>query len=117
MKKLFFLTTAVACFAFSVAKAQNVNKVKLTDIITPYVEISADRHYFSRKTGIILEYGQKIEYEDDALIRDDSGKKIEFNSLLDCANKMKNYGYEIFQTREIQNGTNSSYTKYLLKRK
>ncbi|MFC4213125.1 hypothetical protein ACFOWA_18155 [Pedobacter lithocola] len=117
MKKFLLLPTAVACIAFSSAKAQNVNKVKLNDITTPYIEISADRQYFSRKTGIILEYGQKIEYGDDALIRDDNGKKLEFNSLLDCANKMKNYGYEIFLIREVQNGKDSSYTKYLLKRK
>ncbi|MCZ4223730.1 hypothetical protein [Pedobacter rhodius] len=117
MKKLFVLATAVACFAFSGAKAQNVNKVKLTDINSPYIEISEDTQPFSNKIGIRLEYGQKVDYSDDNLIRDDNGKRIGFNSLLDCANKMKNYGYEIFQAREVQNGKDSSYTKYLLKRK
>lgn len=117
MKKLLFLTTAVACFTLSNVKAQNVNKVKLTDINSIYIEISEDTQVFSDKIGIRLEYGQKVDYNGDSLIRDDNGKRIEFNSLLDCANKMKNYGYEIFQAREVQNGKDSSYTKYLLKRK
>ncbi len=110
------MATVVACFAFSKSQAQQVNGIRLTEINTPYIEIYEDVIWFSDKVGIRLNYGQLMESRENSLIKDDNGKKLEFNSLLDCVNKMKSYGYELFQAREIQSGKDNSYTKYTLKK-
>jgi hypothetical protein len=117
MKKLILAAALVACFGLSRAKAQNVNGVRLTDIHVDYIQIRSEASFFGDKQWIVLEYGQKnVEYN-ELYIRDDNGKKLEFNSGLDCLNKMKGYGYDLFSvyTELTSKGTNRPV--YVLKRK
>jgi hypothetical protein len=96
--QLLMATCIAACFAVSTVKAQKVNGVRLTDIKSKYIEISEVRSTFSRKIWIRLEYGQKIiDKNNDSYIKDDNGRELEFNSALDCVNKLQSYGYELFQ--------------------
>lgn len=116
MKKFMALATVVACVALSDAKAQNVNGVRLSDIPADYMEVKCfydgGDKYISR-----LDYGQVIKRGKDSNIRDDDGKDLLFNSPIDCINKLKNYGYELFQTYSKQNGKDDSIAVYVLKRK
>lgn len=117
MKKSIILAALVACFAWSNVKAQKVKGVKLSDIRSEYIEITAITRTFSEKLWISLEYGQKVEsLNEDTYIRDDNNKELEFNSALDAVNKMKSYGYELFQVYvESYESRNQKY--YVLKRK
>lgn len=117
MKKMLTLATLVACFALHEAKAQNVNGVRLSDIHADYIELSAEEQVFSRKIYVVFHYGQKSTNRADDLVKDDNGKNMEFNAVLELVNKMKNYGYELFQAYAEQYGKESSITKYILKRK
>lgn len=114
MKRLIFLMAIAIGMAFN-GQAQTVNGVKLSELKAPYIELKEIKKVFSDKRWIRLEYGQKIREEDDAYIKDDNGKELEYNSVLDCVNKMKAYGYELFQVYVLV-GDDASYKYYVLKK-
>lgn len=116
MKKIITLATIVACFALSDAKAQNVNGVRLSDIHVDYIELRA---VYNRSDTYIakLDFGQKIKRDKDLNIRDDDGNDLLFNSSVDCINKLKGYGYELFQTYVSLVGKETTRPVYILKRK
>lgn len=117
MKKLILsVALAIGCFAYE-AKSQTVNGIRLTEIKADYIEIRAVKKSFSEKVFISLEYGQKVfDLSVNTYIKDDNRKDLEFNSVVDAVNKLKSYGYELFQvyTTEDEGKTNSRY--YVLKR-
>lgn len=114
MKKMIFLMAMAIGMAFGV-KAQTVGDQKLSEIKSPYIELREVGKFLSNKRWVKLDYGQKINQEEEAYIKDDKGKELEFNSVLDCVNQMKNYGYELFQVYVIV-GEYGSYKYYVLKR-
>ena len=117
MKKLFISAALAACFGLHYAKAQTVNGVRLSEITSDYIQVKGVKRTFSDKVFISLEYGQMVSYIDDSYIKDDHGKKMEFDSALDFVNKTKNYGYELFQVFSEQTSNDSSRAVYVLKRK
>ena len=117
MKKLWITATAVACFALSAARAQTVNGIRLTELKAGYIELSAVSSTFEDKLWIKLEYGQKVSELNDVCIKDDNGKRLEFNSAIDGVNKLKNYGYELFSVYTDQINQTSNRPVYVLKRK
>jgi len=119
MKKLIVSTAlTVCCFWLSSVKAQTVNNVRLSELKAEYIEIRAIKRALSEKIWISLEYGQKVlDLNLNTYIKDDNRKELEFNSALDCVNKLKAYGYELFQVyTSVDEGlTNRKF--YVLKRK
>lgn len=118
MKKLILFSAIAACLAFSEVKAQTVNGVRLSEIRAEYIEISEFRRYLGEKIFISLDYGQKVEFpRTDAVIKDDDGKDLEFNSLIDCLNKLRSYGYELFQAYILKYDEGNPVKYYILKKK
>jgi len=117
MKKLLLTAVLAGCLAMGNAHAQTVNGERLTNIKSDYIQVKAIKRTFSDKVWISLEYGQNIPYLEDSYIKDDDGKKMEFDSALSFVNKAKAYGYELFQVFSQQNGSDSSLAVYVLKRK
>lgn len=101
MKKITSLATVVACFALFSAKAQNVNGVRLSDIHADYVEIKGSVRPFSDKILISLEYGQVVGEFNDVVVKDDAGKRMEFNSAIDFVNKKIRVREKRFQMQRI----------------
>jgi len=117
MKKLLISAAVVACFALSGARAQTVNGIRLTELKADYIEVSAVRSTFADKLWIKLEYGQKVSELNDACIKDDEGKRLEFNSAIDGVNKLKSYGYELIHVYTSQIDSSGNRPVYVLKRK
>lgn len=117
MKKSITLAAIVACFALGNAKAQTINGIKLADLKEEYLEVEAFRQAFSEKIFIWLEYGQKSKNRETSTVKDERGRNLEYNSVIDFVNKMKAYGYELFQVYAVNSTANSSASKYILKRK
>ena len=116
MKKLTLFAAAAACFAFLQVKAQNINGVRLSDIRSEYLELKPV--YNGSDTYVsLVDYGQKIKRDKELIVRDDNNKELLFNSAIDCVNKFKHYGYDLFQVYSIHNGKESSQKIYVLKRK
>jgi len=116
MKKLLIAAALASCFGLSNAKSQTVNGLRLSEIRADYIQLRGNKRTFSDKFQIGLEYGQNTQNEENIYIKDDKGKKMEFESTLEFVNKMKNYNYELFQVFSERDG-DSSITVYVLKRK
>ncbi|WP_231425807.1 MULTISPECIES: hypothetical protein [Pedobacter] len=117
MKKLLIAAALAACFATSISKAQTVNGIRLSEIKADYIQFKGIRRTFSDKYLISLEYGQNITNFENSYVKDDNGKKMEFDSTFDFLNKVKGYGYELFQIFPETTGTDSNRPMYVLKRK
>jgi hypothetical protein len=117
MKKLILsIALAMVCFAYE-AKAQMVNGIRLSEIKASYIEIRAVRKSFSEKVFISLEYGQKVfDLSVNTYIKDDNRKDLEFNSIIDAVNKLKSYGYELFQVYTAEDEGTTNRRSYVLKR-
>ncbi|MFC1222290.1 hypothetical protein ACFE6N_00700 [Pedobacter sp. BG31] len=50
-------------------------------------------------------------------VRDDDGNDLLFNSRVDCLNKLRNYGYELFSTYTDVIDNDNNRPVYVLKRK
>ncbi|MFW0714948.1 hypothetical protein [Pedobacter sp. N23S346] len=117
MKKLMILAAMVAGFALPDAKAQTVNGVRLTDINANYMQVKEIKRTFAQKVFVSVEYGQIADDLNKTCIKDDLGKKMEFDSALDFVNKAKSYGYELFQVFSEREWKSDSNAVYVLKRK
>lgn len=118
MKRLILLLAITSCFGLSKVKAQTINDVKLSDLKEEYLEATEYRQLLSEKTFIALDYGQKKDANNfrETVVRDEKGKYLEYNSVIDFVNKMKPYGYELFQVYTLGN-SEKSWPKYVLKKK
>jgi len=116
MKKIILAVTFVACFGLSRAKAQNVNGFNLSAIKVEYIELkpiyNGGNTYIAR-----IDYGQKFKRDKELNLRGNDGNDLLFNSQMDCLNKMKEYGYELFNTYTDQIDKDTSRPVYVLKRK
>ncbi|NTE04851.1 hypothetical protein G6M26_11140 [Agrobacterium tumefaciens] len=117
MKKLLILATLVVGFALSNVKAQTVNGLRLSEITADYIQVKQIERDFSKKVFVALEYGQIASDLDHICIKDDNGKRMEFNSALEFVNKLKSYGYELFQVFLESSSQKYGSTAYVLKRK
>ncbi|RZJ78758.1 MAG: hypothetical protein EOO47_12840 [Flavobacterium sp.] len=117
MKKFFIYSALAGSFYFSESRAQTVNGVRLTELKSTYIEVFEERKLLNTKTFVKLDYGQKFEDLRNSYIKGDDGKDIEFNSGLDCVNKMRNYGYELFQVYLKPSDTTYSKKYYILKKR
>lgn len=105
------------CLAFSNVKAQVVNGIRLSELKATYIEIDEYRPPNRGKIYVRLEYGQEVRNDrEHSLIKDDNGRNLEFNSLVDCLNKMRSYGYELFQAYDRSRDKATGEKVYVLKK-
>ncbi len=81
-----------------------------------YCEIIGTTFPFRVQVEISIDYGQKRNFFQDNMIRDESGKMQTFNSMIDALNYMGNQGWEVVQSY-IVNDRNLNTYHHLLKRK
>lgn len=119
MKKLIQTATVGLMVSFAqLTLAQTVKGVKISEITSEYLEVVEYRPVLSNKVCIRLEFGQKVvDVLDDTLVKDDNGKNMDFDSAINFINKMKNYGYELFQVEFITVHEYRPVKYYILKRK
>jgi len=107
----------LASFA-GMASAQTVNSVKLSDLKEEYLEVSIFERTFSKKQFVFLEYGQNVREDFDAgIVKDEGGKPLPFNSLIDFVNQMKKHGYEVSKTYAVRHRDDRVDKFFILKRK
>lgn len=82
--------TSFTCFS------QTVNNIPLKDIDVEYVRIVGTAKFLSTKVTIEVEFGQRNRFFDtnDTVLRDENGKLLELNSMIDALNFMDKNGYE-----------------------
>lgn len=115
MKKiLIILAILLPCFMY----AQTVNDVPLKDIDVEYVRIVGSAKLLSTKVTIQIDFGQhdKLFKSKDTQIRDENGKLLTLNSMVDALNFMSKYGYEFEDAYAISVGGTNVY-HYLMRKK
>jgi len=84
-----------------------------------YCKISEQKRFLSDKINIILDFGQETRFFHDSRFKDESGKLIKFNSVVDALNFMSEDGWifvQAYTTLESNNSNNYSIVHYLLKK-
>lgn len=93
---LFFL---VICCIHSSANSQTVNGIPLSSIDAEYIQIHDYPILLTRKVQVLIDFGQSKRSLSTAeqVIKDSTGKKMNFNSIVEALNFMSANGYEFVQ--------------------
>lgn len=115
MKKLFILfLISVSALVFS----QTVNDVPLRDIDVDYVQIIGTGRSLSTKVNVEIDFGQEtksISFKNGTNIKDERGRNVKFNSMMDALNFMSANGY-VFQFAYTTNDEKDKAVYYILKK-
>lgn len=115
MKKLFILfLICISALAFS----QTVNDVPLKDIDVDYVQIIGTGRSLSTKVNVEIDFGQEtksISFKNGTNIKDERGRNVKFNSMMDALNFMSANGY-VFQFAYTTNDEKDKAVYYILKK-
>lgn len=95
-----------------------INDVPIDSIDVEYVRIVGTSKLLSNKVSIELEFGQYKKFfgYTETRVVDNTGKKVDFNSIIDALNFMYNHGYEYLNAYAITINNQNVY-HYLMKRK
>lgn len=118
MRKCLLASTLILC-AFKV-KAQTVNDIPLKDIDVEYVQIVGTSKLLSTKLTIQIDFGQHTKFfssRNETIVRDENGKAIDFNSMIDALNFMSQNGFEFVNAYAISTGNQNVYHYLLRSRK
>lgn len=117
MKKIIF-SIGITIFSFTI-KAQTVNDIPLKDVDVEYVQIVGTSKLLSTKLTIQIDFGQRTKLFSsgkETIIKDENGKTLEFNSMIDALNFMSKNGYEFVNAYAITVSNQNVY-HYLLRNK
>ncbi|RYD93189.1 MAG: hypothetical protein EOP54_19615 [Sphingobacteriales bacterium] len=115
------LTRIAALCMGTFAYAQTVNNTPLASIDAQYLEIRPAGKLFDTTISLIVDYGQRTKtfasLEKESILKDDTGKKMEFNSMVHALNYMRAQGYEFVQVYLVPVSEKDNEYRYILRRK
>lgn len=117
MKKL--VLAALVLTSSLTMKAQTVNDIPLKDIDVEYVQIVGTSKLLSTKLTIEIDFGQRTKFFStgkETIVKDELGKAVDFNSMIDALNFMSLNGYEFVNAYAITIENRNVY-HYLLRNK
>ncbi len=115
MKKILLLITLFSCVIS--LKAQTVNDIQIKDIDVEYVQIVGTSKLFSTKLTIQIDFGQRTKFFSsgkETIVKDEEGKSLDFNSMMDALNFMSKNGFEFVNAYAITMDNQNVY-HYLLR--
>lgn len=104
MKKLLFLLIFLPILAFGQSSKNYV-----------YCELVGTQGVFSSKVTVSIDFGQATGFFSDKTLKDQNGKTIKFNSMVDALNYMGGQGWEFVQAFTI--GEKGSFVYHYLMKK
>lgn len=113
-----FITVAILLVGLSSALSQTVNGKPIAEIDVEYVQIVGTAKFLSNKVKIQIDFGQedKLFTANDTQVRDETGKLMVFNSMIDALNFMSKNGYDFVSAYTITISNQNVY-HYLLKKR
>lgn len=117
MKKT-LLTFSLTCFlGLSASFAQTVNDVPIKDVDVEYIQIVGTSKLLSNKVTIEIDFGQENKFwsAKDTQVKDENGKLVVFNSMIDALNFMSKNGYEFVDAYAITVSNQNVY-HYMMKK-
>lgn len=118
MKKILFSSIILFGLLLSNLNAQTVNDIPINEIDVEYIQIVGTSKLLSNKVTIQIDFGQENKYwsNKDTQVKDENGKLVVFNSMIDSLNFLSENGYEFVNAYAITLGNQNVY-HYILKRK
>lgn len=118
MKTLLLLLLITGCFHHS-ANSQTVDGIPIKDINSEYIQIYEYPILLTRKLQVLIDFGQSRRALSTAeqVIRDSSGKKMEFNSIIEALNFMDENGYEFVQAYAVSLVAKDIEQYFIMKKK
>lgn len=119
MKKTFFIFLAICFFGLSKAFSQTVNDVLIKDIDVQYIQIVGTSQLLSNKVTIEIDFGQlnKVFSSKDTQVKDENGKLVKFNSMIDALNFFSKNGYKFVNAYALNKESQDVYYYILEKSK
>jgi hypothetical protein len=120
MKNLLTSTLFFIALGFSNAYAQTVNDVPLKDIDVEYVQIVGTQKLLSTKVMIQIDFGQRTKLFSlgkETILKDEQGKPVDFNSMIDALNFMAQNGFEFVNAYTITVNNQNVYHYVMRKKK
>ena len=97
----------------SLSYCQTIDGVPIRDIDVEYMQIVGTKAFLTKKVTIALDYGQtaagKVFGKFKMNVKDENGKKIKFNSMIDALNFMSANGYDFVDAYAINVGNQNVY--------
>lgn len=118
MRVIFLL--AFLAFGYLNLKAQTVNDIPIKDIDVEYVQIVGTSKLLSNKLSIEIDFGQRTKFFSsgkETIVKDEEGKALIFNSMIDALNFMSKNGFEFVNAYTITVSNQNVYHYLLRNRK
>lgn len=118
MRKIIAITFWLSIFGLTNSYSQTVNDTPIKDIDVNYVQITGTSKLLTNKVTIEIDFGQVNKYwsTKDTQVKDENGKLVEFNSMIDTLNFFSKNGYE-FVDAYTTTINNQFVYHYILKKK
>jgi hypothetical protein len=119
MKQILLTLTLLTSSFF--LKAQTINDIPVKDIDVNYVQIVGEAKPLAAKPRVQIDFGQRTKMFSsgkDNTVRDEAGKIVKFNSMMDALNFFSSYGFELvssYVTPESNADFNNTTHYYILK--
>lgn len=115
--KTIILSISISLFTFLFSNAQTVNEIPIKDINVEYIQIVGTTQLLSNKVTIELDFGQENKFfsTKSHQIKDEFGKSVKFNSMIDALNFLSKNGYDFIQAYAFAVGNQNVY-HYLLRK-
>ncbi|ADQ80500.1 hypothetical protein Palpr_2367 [Paludibacter propionicigenes WB4] len=117
MKKTFFCLLALFYFGLPEVKSQTLNDIPIKDINVQYLQIVGRALNSGRAFDIEIDFGQatKIFSSKETRVKDENGKSVKFNSMIDALNLFCKNGYK-FVTVYVNSSAERPIYYYLLEK-
>jgi len=81
-----------------------------------YCQIIANEKFLSNKVTVELDFGQKMNFFSNNRLKDENGKTVVFNTVVDAMNYMGKRGWEFGQSNImfVDNGMGSTTVVYIV---
>ncbi len=116
MKKLILLNGFLFLFCISVFAQVFVGDVDINKLDVEYCEIVGKRKFLSDKVKVTVDYGQRKRDLWKSKIKDENGKTMSFEGMIDALNFMNTNGWEYADSFIVTHKEKLVY-HYLLKKK
>jgi hypothetical protein len=119
MKNTFLTLMAFGFFGLSSAYSQTVNDVMIKDIDVQYIQIVGTTQLLSNKVTVDIDFGQlnKIFSTKDTQVKDENGKLVRFNSMIDALNFFSKNGYKFVNAYALSASDQNVYHYIMEKNK
>jgi len=101
-------------------QAQNTKQLDKSEAKEEYCMILATQKLLSTKVKISVDFGQEVSFWKNTVraqtLKDENGKAISFNSVIDALNYMSSKGWEFVNAYAIATQDNQNILHYVMKR-